>query len=150
LVDWFFIIIFVETIKINIMHISEIQNVITPEKAIEKLKLNDSNIFKWFLIKGKNGCIYKMGGRNTRLHGLELTINVPHYEKGLPKLYPNKFLTSNFNIGFANCIHQNDGFNVNYNDFIEYSKSDLRKLLVFEETEESIKYNTIKKYKFID
>lgn len=129
-------------------HISEIAEAVSPETAIELIKKNSTTNFVWYVIKGKNGCIYQMCGNNFR-NDLKMRIEIPFFEKGLPVTHENGFLKHNFSIAYNTNIHPNDGFSVNLEKFIEYAKKDLRKL---EKTYEEVKvltYETIAKYKFI-
>ena len=129
-------------------HISDIVNAVKPETAIELLKKNDTTIFQWYMVKGKNGCIYEMGGTNFK-GKLKLIIDLPFFENGLPVTYENGFLKTNFRITYNTHPHHNDGIELDLEKFIKYSKKDLRKL---EKTYKEVKVVTYKKiteYKFI-
>jgi hypothetical protein len=128
------------------MHIERIGHAVTPDEAINMVKLNNRHCYAWTFVKGKNGCIFEVCGRN---YGgrLQMQISVPFYENGLPKLHRNFFTITNFTIGFD---EDGSAFPVTYDEFIEYLKQDLRKLHVIEKEVKVIDYRIEKTLKFID
>lgn len=122
------------------MHKKEIQNAITPLEAIEKVKANTNYQYKWFAVKGKNDCIFEIGGRNYNGF-LELKAYIPYFtENGEPVFYPlNDMLHSNFCITYGTIAHPNDGMTLSLDDFLKTIKKDVRKF------ERQTKYKTVTK-----
>ncbi len=110
------------------MHKRELQNTITPLEAVEKVKQNTHYQYKWFVVKGKNDCIFELGGRNYQ-NNLELKAYIPKFdENGDPVIYSlNDTIQSNFAIVTGSYIHSNNGFETDYDTFIKVIKKDVRK-----------------------
>lgn len=69
----------------------------TIEKCVEDIKRNSSTSYQWYAVKGKNNCIFEIGGRNK--NSLELKLYIPHYDEvGNLITLENGFVHMNYSV----------------------------------------------------
>jgi len=67
---------------------------ITIVQALEKISENTSPAYKWYPVRGKNGCLFELGGRKREGLELELKAYIPEFKEGNYVSYPSGMFNS--------------------------------------------------------
>lgn len=79
------------------MKSSELLNAtLSIDEAVELIKQNKEHGYIWLAVKGKNGCLFELGGRNR--DGLQLKAYIPKFEDGNYVIPENGFTCSEYAI----------------------------------------------------
>ena len=86
----------------------------TIKQCLVDILRNKNNAYQWYAVKGKNGCLFEIGGRNRE--SLEIKLYIPKYnENGEPVSLANEYVDSHYSIEengiffpSLNCPHKID------------------------------------------
>lgn len=121
------------------MHKSGYTNAMTIDDALSNIKSNDSVSFQWYPVRGANGCLFELGGRNHN-NKLEVSAYIPIYVNGKMQIMPNGYVNNAYRIDEEFIEFPDFRLNLPKKfDLIEFlRKNDIRSPLKFVETSRKV------------